>query len=267
MAPFVLATLLAYAVVELFYGVLVDSLLTMDRSGGEVAVVGNVKRKDVAELQKYTDYSIIYERNLFQSSAKGKAQEQSAEQDPFAGIEATKLELVLMGTVTGQDGSDRAIILKKRENKQEIFYQGDVIEGALIKRILRGRVILEYQGNDEILDMSEASSVRQQQFRATAQAAVSPAPVKKQVLRGPGTQAPKRRIISSGTQNRRLVPEEIPPPEEGLAEGEPEEYLEPEEYPEEGGPEEVINQDPEPVEPGAEEQNVNNQQIDAARTY
>lgn len=254
--PFVIVTVVVYAMVELFYGMAVSSFLTIDKSSARVEANNRVEKKDVSELEKYSDYSIITSRNLFQSSAQVNAQDQSSEADPYAGIEATKLELVLMGTITGQDGADRAIIYKKRENKQEIFYKGDAIEGALIKRILRGRIILEYQGNDEILDMSEASSVRQQSNSA-AQAAVSPVVPRKKVLSGPSSQVPRRRVISSGTQARRVAPEEITPGEGAVGE-EQEEYIEPEELAEEGVPEDIIDQE---VEPGTEAENNSPEQM------
>ena len=254
--PFVIVTVVVYAMVELFYGMVTGSFLTMEKRSVNVQAVDRVTGNKTPELKKYEDYSIITSRNLFQSSAQVNAQDQSGEADPYAGIEATKLELVLMGTITGQDGADRAIIYKKRENKQEIFYKGDAIEGALIKKILRGRIILEYQGNDEILDMSEASSVRPQSNTA-AQAAVSPVVPRKRVLSGPSSQVPRRRVISSGTQVRRAVPEEITPGEGAIAEGQ-EEYIEPEELVEEGVPEEVIEQE---IEPGAAMENSNPEQM------
>lgn len=256
--PFVIVTVVVYAMVELLYGMAISSFLTIDRSSAKVEPVARVEKKDIPELQKYSNYSIITSRNLFQSSAQVNAQDQAQETDPYAGIEATKLELVLMGTITGQDGAGRAIIYKKRENKQEIFYQGDAIEGALIKKILRGRIILEYQGNNEILDMSEASSIRQQS-NAAAQAAVSPVVPQRKVLSRPSSQVPRRRVISSGTQTRRVVPEETAPGEETVGEGQ-EEYLEPEELGEEALPEEVIDQE---VEPGVETGDGNPDQVNA----
>ncbi len=254
--PFVIVTVVVYGIVELFYGMAISSFLVIDRNSARVEAINRVESKDLSELQKHSDYSIITSRNLFQSSAQVKAQDQSSEADPYAGIEATKLELVLMGTITGQDGADRAIIYKKRENKQEIFYKGDAIEGALIKKILRGRIILEYQGNDEILDMSEASSVAQKSSSG-AQAAVSPVVPRKKAMSGPRSQSPRRRVISSGTQARRVVPKEIEPDESAAGVGQ-EEYPEPEELMEEGVPEEVIDQE---VEPGAEMENSNPGQI------
>lgn len=208
LVPFVIVTIAAYGLVELLYGVVLDSLFTEKEETGGVAVVREAIRKEAAEPQKYTDYSVIYTRNLFQASDLAGGIVLSGETDPFAGIEATKLDLVLMGTITGEEGGERAIVYNKRENKQEIFYKGDVIEGALIKTIHRGRVILEYQGNDEVLDMSEASTVRPRQPGKVAKAAVSPVPVRRKVLSGPKTQTPRRRVISSGARVRRLSSDE-----------------------------------------------------------
>ncbi len=72
----------------------------------------------------------------------------------------TNLNIVLMGTVTGPDGVARAIVLDKQNNKQELYEKGDAIQGASVKELLRGKVILAYDGKDEILDMSEAAIVR-----------------------------------------------------------------------------------------------------------
>lgn len=236
--PFIVVTLGIFGLVELFYG-LMDHYMFSPRQEAKVAVT----RERVAvpsgdRPEKYSDYSIISQRNLFASLVEESPVEAATEKDPFAGIEATELELVLMGTVTGQEGGDRAIILKKRDNKQEIFYQGDVIEGALIKTIDRGRIILEYQGNDEVLDMSEASSIRKSQVAAEVRAAPPPAPMQRRVIQGSTAQQPRRRIISPGNQNN-MAGAEIPPAEEGFAEEQQQEGIDMETEP----VEEIIDQE------------------------
>ena len=45
---------------------------------------------------------------------------------------------------------------------QELYETGDAIEGAFVKEILKGKVILSANGRDEILDMSEAAKERPQ---------------------------------------------------------------------------------------------------------
>jgi hypothetical protein len=53
--------------------------------------------------------------------------------------------------------------MDKAKRKQDIFYPGDVVNGAQIKEIMRGKVILTYQGKDEVLDMTEAGKYKPRQ--------------------------------------------------------------------------------------------------------
>ncbi len=62
-----------------------------------------------------------------------------------------------MGTVSGGSGENRAVILTKKDRKQKLYEAGELVEGAQIKRILRGKVVLNFNGKDEVLDMSEAA--------------------------------------------------------------------------------------------------------------
>lgn len=106
------------------------------------------------------DYRIILQRNLFgPPPGSGTAETQETTKDPDE-LEATSLNIVLMGTISGTEGTHRAIILDKKDNEQELYETGDAIQGALVKEILRGKVILALNGKDEILDMSEAATMR-----------------------------------------------------------------------------------------------------------
>ena len=159
--PFLIATLLAVGGVELFYRLLEHYLLQpsaeREVKSGEPAGLD----RSSATMERHQNYDVIVERNLFRSYTEDEDQPQvEIEENPLAGLETTALDLVLLGTITGEAGTSRAIILDKTERSQEIYYQGDVIEGAEIKEILRGKVILSYGGKDEILDMSEAASMR-----------------------------------------------------------------------------------------------------------
>ena len=158
--PFLIATLLAVGWVVQIYRLMEHYLLLppaakVEESGEPTALV----RMPTA-MERHRNYDVIVERNLFGSYTVEEQPQIEVEENPLAGLETTRLDLVLMGTVSGEAGNSRAIILDKRENTQEIYYQGDVIEGAEIKEILRGKVILSYEGKDEILDMSEAASMR-----------------------------------------------------------------------------------------------------------
>ncbi len=208
--PFLIVTLLSIGGVELFYGVADHYLFLPVEEGAESQIADAQPKAPVTQPKKHQDYKVIVERNLFKSYLVEKAPVKPEKTNPLEGLENTSLDLVLMGTITGQAGRSRAIILEKAKRKQEIYYKGDFIQEAEIKNILRGKVILSYQGRDEILDMSEASSMRPKQVNTPA---VSPAP-------------PRRRVVSrpSGQVRRRVVP---PRPQQQTAPAQ-EEAIEPE---------------------------------------
>ena len=132
------------------------------------------------------DYRIILQRNLFgPPPGSGKTEPAATSKYPDD-LEATSLNIVLMGTISGTEGTHRAIILDKKINEQELYETGDAIQGALVKEIMRGKVILALNGKDEILDMSEAAKMRSKYAAKNAARAaqlqragnsVNPAPV------------------------------------------------------------------------------------------
>jgi len=86
-----------------------------------------------------------------------------------------------MGTITGTDGVERAIIYDKAERKQELYQKGDFLQQAAIKQIMRGKVILSLDGKDEILDIADARSVKVPQYKS----AVTPRTTSKRVVGRP----------------------------------------------------------------------------------
>ncbi len=174
--PFFIVTLLSIGAVELFYGVVEHYLLPADRENVQTGTEQEIAVQSTEKLEKHTNYEVILQRNLFQSYAPEEEEPPApVAENPLEGLEATSLDLVLMGTISGSDNSGRAIILNKKNNEQDIYYRGDVVEDAEIKEILRGKVILNYQGKDEVLDMSEAASIR-------PPAAAAPTPERRRVV-------------------------------------------------------------------------------------
>ncbi|MEE4242845.1 MAG: type II secretion system protein N [Desulfopila sp.] len=231
--PFFIVTLLCIGGVELFYGMAERYFLVLDKeTTGQSTVVEKDRRGD-RKAERHQDYSVIIERNLFQSYLVEEEPETVVEEtNPLESLETTKLDLVLMGTITGEEGRSRAIILDKRKNKQDIFYRGDVIEGAEVKEILRGKIILNYQEKDQVLDMSEAATMR-----PAVEAAVSPASPVRRVVVPPTTQQ----------QRQRSVPGDVPQDEFSTFEDVQEEFQEqqieePVEIPEENIEQELSEQ-------------------------
>jgi len=99
----------------------------------------------------------VTRRNLFKVQVNG---EQKTEQDPAElHLEKTSLELTLWGTVTGQKKQDGWAVINDRKTKeQELYRVNDTIQGAVIKSILRNKVILTVNGKDQVLEMDENQS-------------------------------------------------------------------------------------------------------------
>lgn len=125
----------------------------------------NARPKDDAEslagqsgTGKKHDHRIILARNLF-GAIPGNGGGGAAV-DALDSLEASGLGVVLMGTIGDREGGDRAIILDKKTGKQQIYRQGDTLQGKTVKDIRRGKVILTANGLDEILDIREAAKLR-----------------------------------------------------------------------------------------------------------
>ena len=154
------------------------------------------------------DYRMILKRNLFarpdgDTGAVTPDATEETDSKPF-----TELGIVLMGTISGSDNNNRAIILTKQTRDQEIFSTGEVIQGALIKDIQRGKLVLEINGQDEILDMTEAAEMRPAYTAPRKSPAGSSS--RSAILRGNqgtsnvnATPVPRRRVVrrARATQN------------------------------------------------------------------
>lgn len=73
-------------------------------------------------------------------------------------LQQTQLNLKLWGTVTLGEGSPYAVIEEKASRQQNLYRVGDMIQNALIKHILREKVVLTVDGRDEVLEMEEMIS-------------------------------------------------------------------------------------------------------------
>ena len=162
--PLLLITLLCVVAVEGGYQALEYFVLRTPAKQAAIVDSVAVEKNTTGETEqkKKHDYHIILQRNLF-GSPPGKDEPVAPVElgpDYAENLKLTSLDIVLMGTISGGEDADRAIILDKKSRKQDLYEKGDEIQGALVKEILRGKVILVYNGKDEMLDMSEAANVR-----------------------------------------------------------------------------------------------------------
>ena len=151
-----------------------EKYLFVSSEGQTVAGREPEKQLSVATFKRTVedDVRIILQRNLFGSATTGD-KEAGAEGSDVDGLQPTSLELVLLGTVIGDKDESRAIILEKDKKTQDIYQLGEIVQGAVLKEILRGKVVLTYNNRDEILDMSEAEKYSAELPAAAAAAAAS----------------------------------------------------------------------------------------------
>jgi general secretion pathway protein C len=99
------------------------------------------------------DYKAIAQRNIFNSSNAEIAP--VAEKVDIEKLKQTELKLKLWGTVTGQKGRAYAVIEDTKTRQQNLYHAGDNIQNAVVKLILREKVVLNVDDRDEILAMEE----------------------------------------------------------------------------------------------------------------
>jgi general secretion pathway protein C len=106
-------------------------------------------------------------RNLFGST---DAIVQEVKEQDIEALEPTTLKVALLGTVSGSSRNTYAVIEETNKRKQGLFKVGDSIQGAVIKSIQRGVVVLRVGDRDEKLTMEEAAarSTQTQKGRAAS---------------------------------------------------------------------------------------------------
>jgi len=147
--------IITYIVVDTFYGVVT---IQLHRIGGQKAVtLKDVETRPAASVAK-PDFAMIVERNIFGATEKAEPPPVEVEVEPIEDLEETTLQLTLLGTIAGDAKNARAIILDQRKRSQEIYRIGDTVQGAEIKQIYRGKIVLRHGDKDEILSMAEGGS-------------------------------------------------------------------------------------------------------------
>ncbi|CAN2040487.1 general secretion pathway protein C [Candidatus Magnetomoraceae bacterium gMMP-15] len=112
------------------------------------------------ELQPFSSYAAIIDRNLFQTKTKAmeKAEAEAvakASETKVEKLKPTELKLKLIGTVAGDKRSAYAVIEDLKKKKQDLYREGDSIQTASLFEIRRRSVILKVGNDKEILSMEE----------------------------------------------------------------------------------------------------------------
>ena len=142
---------LVFAGVKIWYGRLAERLRPPAAVTKSAVKKPEVARTEIA--RQPDDYSVIVDRNIFKAVITVPEQ---TEKPPTPEDEAAKkLKLSLVGTISGTERDSRAIIADDLKKQQDIYQVGDNIQGALVKTIERGRVVIEVNGTDRELLLKE----------------------------------------------------------------------------------------------------------------
>lgn len=132
----VASALLVFAGVDVFYKVLLLRMESTVSAPGEEVAPRSLPVKSRQAKEKTTSYQGIVGRNLFGGAASALDNVQLADVE---NLQETTLDLTLLGTIDREGNGRRAIILDNKTRRQDIYREGDSVEQALVKKILRGR--------------------------------------------------------------------------------------------------------------------------------
>jgi general secretion pathway protein C len=94
------------------------------------------------------NYQTIIDRNIFNAVTAASAKNNDNDEIKFA-----SLRLALIGTIAGDDKTSIAFIEDMGTKTQDIYKIGANIQGAVVKSILKGKVVLKVGNRDEVLTM------------------------------------------------------------------------------------------------------------------
>jgi general secretion pathway protein C len=101
------------------------------------------------------DFEVIVSRNLFGAAETTAHDVKTAEiqAEEIEALEPTSLNITLLGTVTGPEANACAVIEDAVRKVQGLYRVGDAIQDGVIRKIVRGKVVLRVGEEDEVLSM------------------------------------------------------------------------------------------------------------------
>jgi len=148
---------LSYLGVDIFYKTL--SFQLTDIRASQTAEVTFPKRVH-QERPLLKHFDVIVDRNIFGAAetTAGDVKTSEIEKEDIEALEPTTLNIALLGTVTGPEENARAVIEDSARKTQGLYSVGDAIQNAVIRKIVRGKVVLRVGEKDEVLSMDAPES-------------------------------------------------------------------------------------------------------------
>jgi type II secretion system protein C len=116
-----------------------------------------VKSNNDKKYLKKRNYNKIIKKNIFNVTTDKKAKALNDKKNEIKEIEklkTTSLKLKLLGTIAAENQSEAyAVILDQKKSDQSLYKVGQRIQGAKILKILRQKIVLRFNGEDQVLEM------------------------------------------------------------------------------------------------------------------
>jgi general secretion pathway protein C len=140
--------------------------------------------------KRLEDYALIAAKDVFHTT---KTTAMTTGKGQTGDIKVTELNLELKGTVVGEGKDSYAFIMDRGSRKEDIYYANDYVMGAQILKIMNGKVMLNVDGSEEALLMTDESRTLPEMGEKKAGAeAVKPA---EQRLSPQGVTPPRQRRV------------------------------------------------------------------------
>ena len=124
-----------------------------------------MKKMNVQKIRPFSFYSAISSRDIFKSKKEDNKDEKKEASLDVERLKETELKLKLWGTVTGDREKAYAVIGESQMGKDHDLYRiDDTIKNtsAVVKMILREKVVLSINDEDQVLVMEEAKSPKKE---------------------------------------------------------------------------------------------------------
>lgn len=164
----VLITGLIFLAVNLFFKATTAQLVYTPPVAGPA--VADERSDSGTAPQPVTQYNAIADRDLFKTGPEVAEEAQPVNVEE---LKQTELNLKLWGTVARQSGKTYAVIEDTKKREQNLYQVGDTVQDAVVKMVLREKVVLNVNGKDEILSMEKLEDVPEAAAPASPEAPVS----------------------------------------------------------------------------------------------
>lgn len=158
-------SVISYTGVDLFFRVARAQFGHVDTQKMVMQQIPEVKQLKRSPL---SSFKAITDRNIFGTP---KNAPEDVKKEEIEALQPTSLKIALLGTVTGNDQNDWAVIEETGKRKQGLYRVGDSVQDAIVKKIVRGKVVLRVGARDEVLTIKERSSSQTKEPRSAHRAA------------------------------------------------------------------------------------------------